>query len=577
MGIVFRDDETAFRDAREKVLRKSPRWPAERPWRMARVPPIRGGAPIPTDPYAAIDGSLNAPAGPAQYPNFFTSATGGPQNVNSNNTNAPYAVRPAWKVSGIDFAVGIPNTITLIDPVNVLATGTGPGGPASNTLSTSGSTASGSVLPFSSTIGVLVGMTVSGTNIPGNTTVKSKTPTTVTISNNISGTVSNAATITFGGITVGELASSGAFQLYATVDNMVFDSLDLTRGGGWQLYADNANNPVVQNCLGGMPGGIGLQEVLMFLGQGNGFPGQGLTVRNCVIDGTNSNDCIDCSRGGTHVIEYNWLKNGNAQLLIAGSWGRLGTSYTIKYNIFENTGTTQSAGNHCDIIITFGSGLSVSNQQDAVVAFTNGSANIGWTANQLFLNDQVVFEGGVPTGFAVDTIYYVVTTGTNTIQVSATSGGSPITAGSAQGSTCVGSSWFPYSYDIQFNTVIQVWSNLLSGALGLTLESGGHFGSNQGLQAIFDLLTLNYNTMVNNGGPFNSLGGLAWICQAVSRNASVQNNYVDIGNGTTGGNQFVVNAGANASGIPASPPYNAVIAWNNNLDLKSGNPISSPF
>lgn len=67
------------------------------------------------------------------------------------------------------------------------------------TLSTSGSTASGTTLPFSSTTATAIapGYTVSGTNIPANTFVASLTATTVTLTRAISGTVGSGASIAF--------------------------------------------------------------------------------------------------------------------------------------------------------------------------------------------------------------------------------------------------------------------------------------------------------------------------------------------------------------------------------------------
>ena len=65
--------------------------------------------------------------------------------------------------------------------------------------------------------------------------------------------------------------------------------------------------------------------------------------------------------------------------------------------------------------------------------FTNTSANIGVT-NTCAVGDQVVFSstGTLPTNFALNTIYYVLASGlsSSNIQVSATPGGSAITAGS---------------------------------------------------------------------------------------------------------------------------------------------------
>jgi hypothetical protein len=63
-------------------------------------------------------------------------------------------------------------------------------------LSTSAPTLTGNVLTFTTTTGAAVGMRVSGTNIPANTTVSALTTTTITLSNDVTGTgVAQTATI----------------------------------------------------------------------------------------------------------------------------------------------------------------------------------------------------------------------------------------------------------------------------------------------------------------------------------------------------------------------------------------------
>jgi hypothetical protein len=49
------------------------------------------------------NGATNAPAGAAQYPDLLTG----------------YAVRPPWKVAGVDYAVGIPSGTALKDPLSI--------------------------------------------------------------------------------------------------------------------------------------------------------------------------------------------------------------------------------------------------------------------------------------------------------------------------------------------------------------------------------------------------------------------------------------------------------------------------
>lgn len=70
--------------------------------------------------------------------------------------------------------------------------------------------------------------------------------------------------------------------------------------------------------------------------------------------------------------------------------------------------------------------------------FTNGSASIT-LANSFVANQPIFFttSGSLPTNFAINTIYYVIATGLSgaAFQVSATVGGSAITAGSAGSGT----------------------------------------------------------------------------------------------------------------------------------------------
>jgi fibronectin-binding autotransporter adhesin len=71
------------------------------------------------------------------------------------------------------------------------------------------------------------------------------------------------------------------------------------------------------------------------------------------------------------------------------------------------------------------------------VAFTANNANITLNGHTLAVGDLVTFSAGsIPTGLTAGTPYYVVSTGTNTIQVSATKGGAAI-APTTGGSTVV--------------------------------------------------------------------------------------------------------------------------------------------
>lgn len=86
----------------------------------------------------------------------------------------------------------------------------------------------------------------------------------------------------------------------------------------------------------------------------------------------------------------------------------------------------------------------------ASVSFTNTSATIGWTVNTPTINSIVFFAnsgGALPTNFAAATLYYVIaSTASTSIQVSATPGGSAITAGSAGTGTQTG--YVPSIFDL---------------------------------------------------------------------------------------------------------------------------------
>ena len=83
----------------------------------------------------------------------------------------------------------------------------------------------------------------------------------------------------------------------------------------------------------------------------------------------------------------------------------------------------------------------VGNVQSATITFTSSSANVTWTANGLPVGQAIYLTnsgGAVPTTFLVNQLYYIVTTATNTITVSATPGGTAIIANSGGTGTTTG-------------------------------------------------------------------------------------------------------------------------------------------
>jgi len=78
------------------------------------------------------------------------------------------------------------------------------------TLNTNAVTNTGATLPFASTTGVVIGQSVTGTNIAANSYVVSFTGTSVTLNQAISGTVASGAAIVFGPTYV--VANPSSFQ-----------------------------------------------------------------------------------------------------------------------------------------------------------------------------------------------------------------------------------------------------------------------------------------------------------------------------------------------------------------------------
>ena len=95
-----------------------------------------------------------------------------------------------------------------------------------STINTTTGTASGRVLNFASTSAVYVGMVATGTNIPADTYVASKTSTTVTLTRDVSGAISSSAAITFRtGVTpAGHKNANVDFNYIATIANANYSS-----------------------------------------------------------------------------------------------------------------------------------------------------------------------------------------------------------------------------------------------------------------------------------------------------------------------------------------------------------------
>jgi hypothetical protein len=122
----------------------------------------------------------------------------------------------------------------------------------------------------------------------------------------------------------------------------------------------------------------------------------------------------------------------------------------------------------------------------ATATFTNASASIGMT-NSFAAGDRVSFttSGTLPTNFAAYTNYYVIATGLtgSTFQVSATLGGTAITAGSAGTGTqtaypeqVLGTSATNGSFELVVDATVMLNGDLAEFSFYKITVSGGAYG-----------------------------------------------------------------------------------------------------
>jgi hypothetical protein len=96
---------------------------------------------VPSDPWTFLDGRLNAPAGPPQFPNQLNTYVPGGipagrykwPSVAARNSTTGNLQQPPWQVAGIDYATGVPAGKVLADwqtatpPAGVTRTNAGSG------------------------------------------------------------------------------------------------------------------------------------------------------------------------------------------------------------------------------------------------------------------------------------------------------------------------------------------------------------------------------------------------------------------------------------------------------------------
>ena len=295
-------------------------------------PPQSSGA----DAYASIDGSAEAPSGPAPYPNILSKyhlrgvaeqriyGAAGPPNYSYQNANYP---QPPWRVAGVDYNVGVDPAIPLTPYTGQAIAGTSWSSPV---------------------------LTVSGSG--------------ATIQN-----------WDFSGITNFQLyLATGATN--CTIQNCNFK---VTQTGG-------AANPLLAMQFAADTTGLLLTKCT-FDGNGlqtNSPTGPNLIASSLIVMGNNT---------GTCTMTYCWLKNSFGQLMCGDGQA---TTWVVKYNLFENANVMNGVGavggtvhpdwyettnnNYTNWVWQFNTGI-----QHNTASFPNCGGTQGWD----FSTDGTSFNG----------------------------------------------------------------------------------------------------------------------------------------------------------------------------------------
>lgn len=131
---------------------------------------------------------------------------------------------------------------------------------------------------------------------------------------------------------------------------------DLTRDGGYQVLALDADNPVITDNL--MKVGANGQVPIKMLGEPNGYKGRGSTVMYNDVDGADKatgDSLVFGSRAGHHIVQYNSLRNAWTDIMACGGGGANSdaeSSFDVQYNLIKRCGIA-GGESHPDIFQTF--------------------------------------------------------------------------------------------------------------------------------------------------------------------------------------------------------------------------------
>ncbi len=192
-----------------------------------------------------------------------------------------------------------------------------------------------------------------------------------------------------------------------------------------------------------------------------------------------------------------------------------------------------------------------------VTSFSNGSATIGWTSHGLLLNQSVYFENSPPSGVLPNNIapytrYYVVTTGTNSIQVASSIGGSAIVASGGVPNTAgyIGPQDYYVTNDGSLGANSFHISDTLAHALagtGTINVSGSASGTTTGYKLLWPNRLGDGNTDAINTAPYFGDQGQLWVDAWSADAGGLTKAFAELTAGLTTGSQIPNCVGENTT------------------------------
>lgn len=284
------------------------------------------------------------------------------------------------------------NTITLSKPTS--------GGFLNSGSTLTFTYASGNtVLKLANTTGLAVGQQITGTNIPAGTTITAISDTTITLSNGLTGALSNNAALNFAAITHGnnlvlnggvlEIANGfGAFTR-SLGDNTSTSAVQWTGDGGFSAYgaAATVNIGNGANLTWGQTYFVGTGNKLLF---GSTSANNTVTLANNLALGSSGARTINVTAGATSGIANGILSgvvSGSAGLTVTGN-GRLDLTAANTY-----TGATTLIGSEVRLGGASGSlaSPSITVQQGGSLTLDNSAGN---NTNRIGDSATVTLNGG---------------------------------------------------------------------------------------------------------------------------------------------------------------------------------------